>query len=364
MLALKRYENPLLTAVSVFESWARSEPKYLYSAWRVFAGYVTAKYVEQGSVRNYVERAEKGAGSIVGKLVADRTPSDDLVEAGTLVYFVLASEGVERRYGVGEALRKAFTACIEDIVNVDPMRSPALSRCLGLSYVLQPIDPSVETLGESCLSGSAEGLADFCTYAFFAKTLSALLRGDKSVAESVEKWVARSTKTGYMPVHLLALNMISYGLASVIVCEGKKSLATKMKLFDKLNKRLLKELNPHTIRRFNKHVWVILRLAIVANKLRRVEYVPEGYIVLPKVTLTEVLRMLKKFKRAAYIKDLVIGLFIAILSAASPFIGISQHLLALVGLFVGILLASYRFVLKLLHINVEYLINELEKIHR
>jgi len=363
MPTLKKHENPLLTAISISESWARSEPKYLYSTWKVFAGYVTSKYVDQArnSAKRYVEGAEKGARIIVKKLATDRTPSDDLVEAATLVYFVLASEGVDRMYRMEEALSKAFTMCVEDAVSVDPRRSPALSRCLGLSYVLPHTHQLVEDLSKSCLGGSAEALTDFCTYAYFAKALNALLRKDEAVAESVAKWARNSLRISYMPAHLLALNMVSYGLASMITSKEKEDLAVRMKFFDRLNKKVLKGLKPLKIRRINRHVWVLMKLAITVNRLRHIEYVPEDYVVLPRAILTKIQSLLKNFEELVYKANLIVGLPITIASVVCFIITPPPHIPVLVGLIVGIYLVLTRFILKLSHRDVKEVKDELKR---
>jgi hypothetical protein len=95
--------NPLLSTATLFEKVTRSEPRYLYTAWRAFADYITFKYLskdlkgEEYYEREYryshakdsTERVARHIGSRLQKHVSLRsTPSDDLVDAATLIYFI------------------------------------------------------------------------------------------------------------------------------------------------------------------------------------------------------------------------------------------------------------------------------------
>jgi hypothetical protein len=123
--------NPLLSTATLFKKVTRSEPRYLYTAWRAFADYITFKYLskdlkdEEYYEREYryshakdsTERVARHIRSRLQKHISLRSiPSDDLVEAVTLIYFILASEGIEK--GFGQVLSNTFKLCLESPVYV------------------------------------------------------------------------------------------------------------------------------------------------------------------------------------------------------------------------------------------------------
>jgi hypothetical protein len=283
--------NPLLSTATLFEKVTRSEPRYLYIAWRAFADYITFKYLTKGlKGEEYYEREyryllAKDSAERVSRYIKSRlqkhislrsTPSDDLVEAAILIYFILASEGIEK--GFSQVLSEALKLCLEDANIISLKSSQALSRCLGLAYVILYKNDQLENLRSQCLNkeGSREYKL-FCTYSTFAKALSMLLRNEENYVNDVEAWMDMVTEVTWLPPELIALNMVSLGLLTVIT--GKDEVDKKMRLFEMLNKVLQVENAPGKLQ---KHIWTSIQLAIVINKLDKVAYVPADHVAIPK----------------------------------------------------------------------------------
>lgn len=319
--------NPLLSTATLFEKVTRSEPRYLYTAWRAFADYITFKYLskdlkgEEYCEREYRYLLAKDSAERVARRIRSRlqkhislrsTPSDDLVEAATLIYFILASEGIEK--GFGQVLSEAFKLCLEDASIISLKSSQALSRCLGLAYVMLHKNDQLENLRSQCLD--KKGLGEyklFCTYSTFAKALNMLLHNEESYVNDVETWIDIVTEATWLPPELAALNMVPLGILTITT--GRDEVDKKMKLFEMLNKALKIEKAPGKLQ---KHIWVLTQLAIVINKLDKIAYVPADYMVIQKSLANE---LLSTFKSLLSIKryglELVITILLTIISIIS-----------------------------------------------
>jgi hypothetical protein len=283
--------NPLLSTATLFEKVTRSEPRYLYTAWKAFADYITFKYLSKGLKgeeyyeHEYYYSVAKGSAERVARYIKSRlqkhvdlrsTPSDDLVEAATLIYFILASEGIEKDFG--QVLGEAFKLCLEDASIISLKSSQVLSKCLGLSYIILHKNDQLENLRSWCLDRKGSGECKlFCAYSTFAKALSMLLRNELSYINDVETWIGTVAEATWLSPELVALNMVSLGILTIIT--GRDEIDRKMRLFEMLNKALQVENVPGKLQ---KHIWVSIQLAIVINKLDKIAYVPTDYVVIPR----------------------------------------------------------------------------------
>jgi len=331
--------NPLLSTAILFEKVTRSEPRYLYTAWRAFADYVIFKYLAKDlkgeehyeyeyrytHAKDSTERVARRIESRLRKHVSLRsTPSDDLIEAATLIYFILASEGIEK--GFGQVLSNTFKLCLEDASVISPKSSQALSRCLGLAYVILPKDAQLENLRSQCLDRKdLEEYKLFCTYSTFAKALNMLLHNETSYVNDIETWIDMVTEATWLSPELVALNMVSLGLLTIVT--GKDETDKKMKLFEMLNKTLRIENAPGKLQ---KHIWVLTQLAIVINKLDKIAYVPADYVVIPRSLANDLQNTIESILNPVlYALELILSIVLAIVGAVQNNILLSILIVAL-----------------------------------
>jgi len=363
---LKPYRNPLLTATKILRSISRYDLRLLYEAWRVFQEYITYGCLEQNNSNcqyNIMSRAESFSLKIKEKI--ESTPSDDYVEAATLLYTILASKGLKTADELGNALLKSFENCIEYSYNIDSIfKSPALSRCLGFSNIM--IDrlkdshkKFIESKNEVCQTGSSEESVGFCTYAYFAKALRILISRDKNHAdklaieiESFSNKYISFEKYNWLPATVLGL--LTYGLVSRT--SGKSNLNLKMKLLE----RLLKELEDVNVRYVSKPFWIATELALVVSGLDRILYLSGNYIAITKAKLREIKNTMESMKALIARLLIILNGFLTIIAIVLSIIGMVNYIYIPLLLSVLFIVLAY-MILQSISQNADRLIKELEE---
>lgn len=282
-LLLRRRVNPLLVLSDIMRGISERTHRFLNESWVVFNSYVTYKFLKknESKVKNVVLRAEELAQTFINAI--QEIPTDSMLEASALLYFILANEGISKRYE--DVLVKPslsfISRCIEDysrgVVSLDS--SPALSRCIGLSYIFEDkfSDEYKEVLKE--LVGLCDRLEPpygyFCLYVILSNTLKAILNREKD--ELLCRRVVNISKvlSGIGTLETITLMFLTIGLSQYAGCKNE---AISLKLFQKLAETLEKD--RRTLIRKSRKTWIALSLALKLNKLEKLTYVSEGYVVL------------------------------------------------------------------------------------
>jgi len=283
--------------------------RFLNESWAVFNDYITYKFLKknESKVKNAVLRAEELAQTFVK--VIQEIPTDSVLEASVLLYFILANEGISKRYE--DVLVKPslnfISRCIDDysrgIVSLDS--SPALSRCIGLSYIFADklSEEYKEVLKE--LAGLCDRLEPpygyFCLYVILSNTLKAILNREKD--ELLCRHVANVSKvlSGIGILETITLMFLTIGLSQYAGCRNE---AISLRLFQKLAEVLEKD--RRTLIRKSRKTWIALSLALKLNKLEKLTYVPEGYVVLRENTARRIANILvARNKRVGNLLSLV-----------------------------------------------------------
>jgi len=282
-LLLGRRANPLLVLSDIMGEISERTHRFLNESWAVFNGYVTYKFLKmnESKTKNAVLRAEELAQTFVK--VVQEIPTDSMLEASTLLYFILANEGISKRYGdvLVKPSLSLISRCIEDysrgVATLDS--SPALSRCIGLSYIF------VDKLSEEYrgvlkeLAVSCDRLEPpygyFCLYVALSNTLKAILNREKG--ELLCRRVTNVSKalSWIGTLETITLMFLTVGLSQYAGCRNE---AISLKLFQNLAKALEKDRK--TLIRKSRKTWIALSLALKLNKLEKLTYVPKGYVVL------------------------------------------------------------------------------------
>jgi len=278
-ILLKLRVNPLLVLSSVLGS-VRGAGEVLDRPWELFVRYFTYKLLkgDEGKARSAVLEAEEFAQ--IFNRVADKLPADVVLETGASLYFILRSEGILKRYEATlvEPILGAISKCIDDynrgVASIES--SPALSRCLGLSYAF--IDELSEDY-RSVLEGLAELCAEpapqhiyFCLNMAFARALLAIVRRerDATFCNCIAKLGKLVTKSGVLDDVVFAFLVV--GLSRYIGCNTEKA---SLDMFQALAKAF--ETHGRALLRKSRRTWRMLSLALRLNRLERIAYVPEGY---------------------------------------------------------------------------------------
>ena len=308
-LLLRRRVNPLLVLSDIMRGISEKTYRFLNESWAVFNDYITYKFLKknESKVKNAVLRAEELAQTFVK--VIQEIPTDSVLEASVLLYFILANEGISKRYE--DVLVKPslnfISRCIDDysrgIVSLDS--SPALSRCIGLSYIFADklSEEYKEVLKE--LAGLCDRLEPpygyFCLYVILSNTLKAILNREKD--ELLCRHVANVSKvlSGIGILETITLMFLTIGLSQYAGCRNE---AISLRLFQKLAEVLEKD--RRTLIRKSRKTWIALSLALKLNKLEKLTYVPEGYVVLRENTARRIANILvARNKRVGNLLSLV-----------------------------------------------------------
>jgi len=371
-LLLKHRVNPLLVLSDIMRGISERTHRFLDESWAVFNGYITYKFLKRDEIkaRNAVLKAEELAQTFVK--VVQEIPTDSMLEASALLYFILANEGISRRYEdvlVKPSLSFA-SRCIEDysrgVVSLDS--SPALSRCVGLSYIF------VDELSERHKEALKElvGLCDrpeppygyFCLYAAFSSTLKAVLNREKG--EPLCRRVAKVFKVlgEGGALETITLMFLTAGLSQYAGCRNE---AMSLRLFQKLAEALEKD--RRILIRKSRRIWLALSLALKLNRLDKLTYVPENYEVLRKDVARRIANILRLEEKKAtnlimYYSSIIIGpvsLSVGIaevLSAAGIALPIPLSSLSLALLIVGALFTPIGILLFKRHTELQNLLVE------
>jgi len=345
-LVSKRRANPLLVLSDIMQGISGRTHRFLDESWVIFNHYVTYKFLKRDKekARNAVLRAEELAQVFAG--VFREIPTDSMLEASALLYFILANEGIAKRYE--DSLIKPsisfVSKCIDDynmgIVTLES--SPALSRCLGLAYIF--MDELSEERREA--TKHLAKLCDrpepphgyFCLYAVFSSTLKAILKGEKDelLCRRAAKAYNMLSKVGIL--ENITLMLLTTGLLQYAGCKNE---ALSLKLFQKLAEALEKDRG--ALIRISRKTWVALSLALKLNKLEKLTYVPENYEVLKKDVARRIVNILaleeKKITSLIMYHSLIItgplSLLVGILNVAGIPVPISlSFILISIGVFI------------------------------
>jgi hypothetical protein len=192
---------------------------------------------------------------------------------------------------------------------------------------------------------------DFCTHAYFARSLKLLTVSDEDLAKKLkaelESWLLDYITFEYMWLPNTTLNMTSYGILSQITKSANLSL--KMKLFDKLLNELNKENNGIGIKRIEKVIWIMVETAIILNGLTEIRFVGQESVVIPRKHLEDIEQSLHRATLAVRRIDPRVAVISAVFSSLLTFLTLGLNLLfpylptpvrVLSAFFVGIVLGS------------------------
>jgi len=158
---------------------------------------------------------------------------------------------------------------------------------------------------------------DFCTHAYFARSLKLLTVSDEELAKKLkaelESWLLDYITFEYMWLPNTTLNMTSYGILSQITKSANLSL--KMKLFDKLLNELNKENNGIGIKRIEKVIWIMVETAIILNGLTEIRFVGQESVVIPRKHLEDIEQSLHRATLAVRGIDPRVAVISAVLSS-------------------------------------------------
>jgi len=275
--------------------------KFLDESWAVFNSYVTYKFLKKSENRakHAVLKAEELA-QVFAK-VFQEIPSDSMLEAATLLYFILANEGISKRYEetLVRPVLSFISKCIRDynrgVVTLES--SPALSRCMGLSYIFtdklsEEYKEVLKELLRHCDRPEPQ-YGYFCLYTTFSSTLKAILDKEEK-EEMLCRRVANVSKSfsRFSTLETITLMLLTTGLTLYAGCRNE---VISLKLFQKLAKIL--ETNGRTLLRRSRSMWQALSLALKLNRLEKLTYVPEGYIVLKEELAKRLVEILSERNR-------------------------------------------------------------------
>jgi hypothetical protein len=158
---------------------------------------------------------------------------------------------------------------------------------------------------------------DFCTHAYFARSLKLLTVSDEDLAKKLkaelESWLLDYITFEYMWLPNTTLNMTSYGVLSQITKSANLSL--KMKLFDKLLNEFNKENNGIGIKRIEKVIWIMVETAIILNGLTEIRFVGQESVVIPRKHLEDIEQSLHRATLAVRRIDPRVAVISAVLSS-------------------------------------------------
>jgi hypothetical protein len=152
-----------------------------------------------------------------------------------------------------------------------------------------------------------------------------LLHNEISYANDIATWIDIVTEATWLSPELVALNMVSLGLLTIVTSKDK--VDKKMKLFEMLNRTLQIENAPGKLQR---HIWVLIQLAMVINKLDKIAYVSADYVVMPRSLANDLQNTIESILNPVlYALELVFSIALVILGAIQNNILLSILIMAL-----------------------------------
>jgi hypothetical protein len=316
--------------VKIFEEIAGCSSEFRCKAWEVFRDYIKYDCMKQDSpeCENVIWNAERIGHRLVGKPVD--TWSDEHVEAAVLIYTILASKRLQPMEFV-KRLVEAFERFVEDARSypyLDIRSSPMLSKCIALAHtVLEQLGDAnkefIKSKFEACSSNTRDRYVyvDFCTHAYFARSLKLLTVSDKDLAKKLkaelESWLLDYITFEYMWLPNTILNMTSYGILSQIT--KSTDLSLKMKLFDKLLKEFNRENDSIGVKRIEKVIWIMIETAIILNGLTGIQFVGQESIVIPRKHLEDIRQFLQRITLDVGRVELIVAIISIFLSPLLSF---------------------------------------------
>lgn len=362
---LKHRVNPLLVLSNIMKGVSSRANEFLDESWTVFNTYMTYRFLKKdGDRAKHVVLKVEELAQVFAKVIQE-IPTDSMLEAAVLLYFILANEGISKRYE-DTLIRPALSLvlrCIGDynrgVVTLES--SPALSRCIGLSYIF------TNRLGEEYRKALRELLRHcdrpeplheyFCQYAAFSSTLRAIL--DREEDEVLCRRIAKVSKVSseFGTLETITLMLLTVGLSLHIGCRHE---AISLKLFQKLAKML--EADSRALPRKSRGIWQALSLALKLNKLEKLTYVPEGYIVLKEEVVKRIVSVLSAKKKAIETLLAHLSLIIGVSSLMTNIIvAVTQglhYVNAVFSLIASLLLTLMAIIICYEHREIQYLLNE------
>jgi hypothetical protein len=314
----KFHKNPLLTATKLLRQSSKSDSKILTSAWRIFKDYYNKGCDKEYSLicDQIKTKAGRFSKKILGKPMEFLTDED--IEAAVILFSILSNGSPEKKQ-LEKFLATAFNYYIEESKSVaDISSSPILSKCIGLSYVINQLEHKalLSNMKDLCEDSNMARYFTFCTYSYFAEALKIYMNRDKSQAERelkrIENWIEIYIKQRSPSVHLSALNMLTYGLIAEVAQKWREEI--KIKLLEKL----LIDLDVSKPRFLTKSSWIIVELALLANHLQSVHFVSGDNIIISQNQAKEMLNVLTSLESFLEIKY---ELFIVVLSLVAVLTG-------------------------------------------
>jgi len=321
-ILLKLRVNPLLVLSSILENVRGRADEVLDKPWELFAHYFTYKLLkkDEGKARSTILGAEEFAQ--IFNRVADKLPADVVLETGALLYFILRYEGILELYEATlvEPVLRAISKCVDDynrgVASIET--SPALSRCLGLSYAFidelnEDYRSVLEGLAELCAKPGSPHLY-FCLNMAFSRALAAVVRREKDVVlcNYVTKLSKRTVKSGVLDDVVFAFLVI--GLSRYIGCNTEK---LSLDIFQVLA-RVFKAHSKVLLRK-SRRTWKALSLALRLNRLERIAYVPEGYRPVKEEAIRKLIGLLSMRREALAFYLSTISLAISIITLLLPY---------------------------------------------
>jgi len=308
--------NPLLVLSNTMGEFSSEADDFLYKSWVLFSKYITYEFSDgkdESKIDAIVLKAEKLAQRF--KINLNRKPSDIMLEAAALLYFILKSRGVLDRYRatlVKPVLDIISKECIEfhSSGSILLENSPLLSKCLGLSYIfLDELDGEqrrmLEELVTYCNKPDSQHLY-FCMYATFSNILRAIAskRGGEATCKQVTSLYKQVAKSATL--ENTAFTLLVIGLSRRLGCSTEE---LALSLFQKLAKKL--EESKKALLRRDRITWQIITLALRLNKLEKLTYVPSEYVVIKKETF----RLMTDIVKGRRIRQSLITTGIGIISS-------------------------------------------------
>jgi predicted nucleic acid-binding Zn finger protein len=198
-----------------------------------------------------------------------------------------------------------------------------LSKCIALAHtVLEQLSNAnkefIKSKFEVC-SGSTRNkyvYVDFCTHAYFARSLKLLTVSDeelvKKLKAELESWLLDYITFEYMWLPNTTLNMTSYGILSQIT--KSVNLSLKMKLLDKLLNEFNGENDSIGVKRIEKVIWIMVETAIILNGLTEIQFVGQESIVIPRKHLEDIEQSLHRVTLVVRGVELIVAGILAALS--------------------------------------------------
>jgi len=285
--------NPLLILSNIMRGLSSEADEFLDKSWALFSRYIVHGLLDsrdESKINDIILGAEKLAQRF--KVEFNKRSPDTMLEAATLLYFILRSSGVLERY------RAALVEPVLDFISRECIgfhssglvvleASPALSRCLGLSYIfLDELDGEQRRILEELITYCGEPGPRhlyFCMHAAFSDTLRAIASkggGDAACKRvtSLYKQIKQITKS--TTLESIAFTLLVIGLSRQVGCSTEESAIS---LFQRLARKI--EEHRAALPRKDRVMWQILALALRLNKLEKLAYVTAEYVIVKKETL-------------------------------------------------------------------------------